>query len=436
MKRWYVVAALALPSIYMAFYLRRSGTAVFLISLDTVRADRLGCYGYSGAHTEFMDSLAGRGTVFENAITSAPFTPPSHASIFTGLYPDHHGVRFASGYEGHELKPGVRTLAEMFKAAGFTTAAFISARPLQDKKLHLGRGFDFYDDAFVGDKSRQGALLHQRRADETLAACSRWISQRKPDKLFVFIHLFDAHDDSVSPPPSFVDALAAAHGRERGATRGGRRTSWYDVEIAWMDSQLKGFFESVSSLLGRSALQVAILADHGQGLGDHGYKFHHGRVYQEQLRVPLIWFGRGIRRGGKVGAIVRTVDILPTFAELDRLAVPSGIDGSSLVPMMKGTDTANRVCYSETLQPLTNNGEARFSIIKDHRKLIYNAPVATYEYYDLAEDPRELNDLAPRGGFDDLLSELRRHDLTTKAQPTKAIDRETEEGMKALGYLN
>lgn len=416
------------------FYLARSGDAIFFVSLDTVRADHLGCYGYASARTPFLDELAKRGTVFDHAISSASFTPASHASMFTGLYPWRHGVRFLWGFDEVRLKPGVHTLAELLGAKGFATGAFVSSRPLQKQMYGLDRGFGIYEESFLvetprPERPRVSQLANQRRADETLAACLRWLGTSKPASFFVFVHLFDAHDSQVDPPPEFKRAYLAR-------LKPGEDFNSYDFEIAWMDAQLKDFFDKARPLVGRRRLLIIAVGDHGQGLGDHGYPRHGERLYQEEIRVPFIWSGAGIKEGRRVDTYVRTVDILPTIAEIYGFPPPTGIDGSSLVGVMRGEDTTDRVSYSETLHPLSKGREALFSIIKGRRKIIYAPQSGRIEYYDLAADPAELNDLAVAGGYDDLLAELKKYDLSTDFNRSRVSDTEIEEGLRSLGYVN
>lgn len=171
MRDWRLLLILPLPLALGAFYFTRTpGSTAFFISLDTVRADRLGCYGYKAAQRPFIDRLAASGTAFDHAITAAPFTPSSHAAMFTGLCPCEHGVRYAWRFRRQQLNPSVKTLAAMFKAAGYATAAFVSARPL-DKRIHsLDRGFDFYDQSFMDDKSRKGEEKIPPEVEEGLGA--------------------------------------------------------------------------------------------------------------------------------------------------------------------------------------------------------------------------------------------------------------------------
>lgn len=426
---------LALPAALGAYYFTRStGTAVFLVSLDTVRADRLGCYGYAAARTPFIDSLATRGTLFENAISSASFTPASHASIFTGLYPPRHGVRFLWGYEELHLKPSVRTLAESFRDAGYRTAAFISSRPLQKKLYGLDRGFELYEESFLesvprGERKRVSQLSNQRRADETLEEVAQWIESQSPENFFAFIHLFDAHDAQVDPPPEFKRQYMADIGSKEAFNH-------YDYEIAWMDAKLREFFDRIAERLRRHSVEIILVGDHGQGLTDHGYPRHGERLYQEQIRVPLIWVGEGMPAGARIETIVRTVDIAPTATQICGAPSMTGIDGRGLTPVVNGTDAADRSCYSESLHPLSKDRDALFAVIVNRRKLIHAPQSARFEYYDLRTDPAELNDLSATGDYSDLLEELKKFDLSTDFARSRGGDADVEEGLRELGYIN
>ncbi|MEW6368197.1 MAG: sulfatase [Acidobacteriota bacterium] len=435
MRAWWAAAALMLLSGSMvAVYWANTRTVVFLVSLDTVRADRTGCYGYDLARTPFLDSLAAGGTMFRNAITCSSFTSASHASILTGLYPPRHGVRFLYGFAEIRLNQRVKTLPEALKERGFVTAAFVSGQSLQSRIYGLNRGFDHWDEEFLAhEKTPEGSdpavIRRQRRADRTLSACLDWLSAQKPYRSFIFIHLFDAHDSQLVPPKEFV---AECQGNSRGE-------DWlrrYDCEIAWMDSQLKDFFSRARSILGRPKTLVVVLADHGQGLGDHGYGRHGGALYQEQLRVPLIMNGAGVPAGLSVDTFVRTVDVPPTV--LDAMGTPpiEGVDGRSLLPVMRKEEHADRPCYAETLHPLAKNEDALFAIIKDRRKLIFAPQSERTEYYNLTADPREHHNLASRGGYDDLMAELRKFDLSTARPRQERPDVELEEAMRALGYVD
>ncbi len=422
MRYWWALPLLPLAAVLAVLLAQRPKTAVFLISLDTVRADRLGCYGYKQAGTPFIDSLASQGAVFENAVASAPFTSASHASMLTGLYPPRHGVRFMWKFTERRLRPGVTTLAEVLKELGFRTAAFVSCRPLEKAVYGLDRGFEVYDEGFLHAKEETAAHSSvQRRCDDTLKACSDWLRAERPSRFFAFVHLFDAHDSDLVPPRHFVREFKSRLSRPEDYDA-------YDCEVAWIDRQLGAFFQALET----DELLVIVTADHGQGMGHHGYVAHGKRLYQEELRVPLVVKGPGVR-AVRIESFVRTVDILPTITDVLGCAPPSGIDGRSLLPLIQGKESADRECYSETLHPLGSRGEALFSIIKDRRKLIYAPQSGRFEYYDLRRDPAELNNLAPAGGYDDLFAELRKFDLSTRF---RRIDAGTREAMESLGYVN
>jgi len=400
------------------------------VSLDAVRADRLGCYGYPHARTPFIDSLAREGVLFENAMTSAPFTSASHASILTGLYPPRHGIRVLFGYEERKLRTGVATLPELMKDGAFRTAAFVSAGTMDSRRTGLSRGFDLYREEFgrAADGSRAKRDRPQRRCEETLDECRRWLGDERPEKAFVLLHLFDAHDGMLVPPEGFIRELPVS-GEPSG------RPDAYDREVAWMDRQLGRFFEDVESLLSGWHIIVFLLSDHGQGLGDHHYHDHTGRLYQEQLHVPLIWAGGSAPKNLRVSPYVRTVDVTPTVLEEVGLKPPVGIDGRSLAGLARGSDTKGRVCYSETIHPIGASKEPLFAIIVNGRKLIFSPLAGRYEYYDLLKDPGEAVNLAPGGGFDDLKREMSAFDLSARITRSTGRGADPDEELRQLGYV-
>lgn len=428
--RWLLIAGLLGSS---AACNRRS-EGVVLITLDTVRADHVSCYGYSQRTTPFIDSLARDGTLFERAITAAPTTPVSHASILTGLYPPRNGVRFIHGFVEHMLDPHVATMAGSFSGAGYDTAAFISAFPLKGSRYGLNRDFGYYDESFLNGRpdpvGRKGFVVtgdSQRRAGETFAAFRRWFEKKRPRKFFVWIHLFDAHDRRMLPPADFKDRYLSGN---PGAPLRDRKDV-YDYEISYMDEQLS---QALSRLRKEcSTLRVAIVSDHGEGLGDHNYGAHGDRLWQEQIRVPLVLWGSGVPAGRRVAGTVSTADILPTLLLLAGLRPPEGIDGRDLL-----SETGNRTCYSETLNPMIKGGPAIFAMAEGDRKIIHCPQEGTTQCYDLAEDPRELRDVAPATGtFTTLLEQLRPRIRVPAADGAgEQMDDATHEKLKSLGYVD
>lgn len=443
--RRYVVAAVVAAAALLAIYAARSRDTrrgVLLITLDTVRADHLSCYGYPVSTTPFLDSLAAKGVRFEQAVAVSSNTPVSHASILTGLYPPHNGVRFIHGFDALRLANGVPTMASLFAKAGYSTAGFVSAFPLVADRYGLNRGFWEYDDGVI--KNRDTAITadgfvaikeNQRAGDETIARFLAWLTREKPRRFLAWIHLFDAHDSILKPPQSFAEEFEK---RER-RSEGERRRHWnYDLEIAYMDELLRRLSVDIDRLFPWDHIQVVVVADHGEGLGEHGYERHTLRIYQEQLHVPLIFAGPGIPEGVRVGDRVSAIDIMPTLLDLDGIAAGRQMDGVSLTSLMKG-QRRSEVCYAEALAPLSVRQEALFAIIRDGQKLLYAPQTGRYELYDLARDPHEISNMygtaRGEGIFPGLWAALKKYPLSIDFKREKPLTPEDEQKLRSLGYL-
>lgn len=301
---------------------------VLLVTIDTLRADRLSCYGGT-AKTPAIDSLASRGLRFESAYSPCPLTGPSHASLLTGLEPPEHGVRD----NGVALPAAAPTLAEVLAAAGYDTAAFVGAAPL-DERLGFSRGFATYDGRF---STRPGSPRYaERNALEVTAAAARYVGGRregtegKPERpLFLWLHFFDPHAP-YEPPPPF----------DRGKDR-------YDGEIAYVDSALREFLTllELSGLLGPESL-VVLASDHGEALGEHGEPTHGLLVHDATLRVPLVVAGHGVEPG-VVREPVSLLDVAPTVAAHAGVSWPGPLSGRPL-PARSGEAAASRDLYAES----------------------------------------------------------------------------------------
>ena len=240
---------------------------VLLITLDTTRADHLGCYGHEPARTPNLDGLAREGVRFARAYCPAPLTLPSHASIMTGLYPVAHGVR----NNGHDLPSGIGTLAEILKGRGYATGAFVSAFSV-DSRFGIDRGFDVYDDTFLADSpfKTQNA---ERRAEETFARFSRWLETGGKDRFFGWVHFYDPHLP-YDPPSPYKEEFGGDP---------------YDGEIAYMDRYVGSVLDRLRELGVLERTIVVVAGDHGEGLGDKVEQGHGIFLYEETLRVPLIF---------------------------------------------------------------------------------------------------------------------------------------------------
>src|SRR5256885_13724637 len=243
---------------------------VVVVTVDTLRADHLGCYGNQRVATPNLDRLARDGAMARDAIVPAPITRPSHVSIFTGLDPAQHGIR---DNISRALAPDVPTLAEAFKAAGFDTAGFVSSIVLSAQS-GLGRGFDEFSDRFdlgadAGDEARFLDIL-EKRGDVAVADATRWLERHAQSRTFVWVHLYDPHAPYDAPEP-YASRYASQP---------------YDGEVAWSD-ELVGRLDAVLARLGiRDQTPIAVTSDHGEALGEHGELVHGFFLYQATLRVP------------------------------------------------------------------------------------------------------------------------------------------------------
>jgi arylsulfatase A-like enzyme/Tfp pilus assembly protein PilF len=385
--------------------------SVLLITLDTLRADRLGCYGHEPAATPNLDALAEEGVRFARAQSPAPLTAPSHASMMTGLVPRRHQVRDNAL---HPLPPGIPVLAALLAARGFDTVAAVSAAVL-DRGSGLARGFRLYEDQ-VRVGPRAAFNYEERAATQTNAAIRGELDKLEPP-FFVWIHYFDPHLPYVPPAPfdrRFADP--------------------YDGEVAFVDQAVGRLLEQVRSRWPRTWIVVA--GDHGESLGDHDEESHGVFIYQSTQRVPLSGAGPGIRGGRSVEEQVGLVDVMPTILDLLDIELPPDVDGRTLVPLLEGAKTKNPGAYEmESWFPhFAYDWSPLRGLIRDGLVAI-DAPRP--ELYDLRQDPGQTRNLWPghRKGKR-LLRELR--ELSADADPLAVeADPETAERLmrlRSLGY--
>jgi choline-sulfatase len=394
---------------------------LLLITLDTTRADRLGCYGHARARTRHLDRLAAEGVRFSQALSPAPITLPAHASIFTGLYPIAHGVRNNGNFYLADRFP---TLATILKAEGYRTAAFVSSFIL-DRRYGLARGFDSYDDRMEGQDTQVVALEAERRGDGTALVLDRWLATQAAAPgapFFAWLHLYDPHEP-YRPPQPFREMFA---------------DDPYDGEIAFDDAIVASVLDKLRELQLLDHTVVAVVGDHGESLGDHGEETHSMLVYESALHVPLIlWRPGRLPAGLVVEQPVRLTDLAPTL--LETLGAPPLVTdhGTSLAPLFRGAPLA-RVppVYAETYLPLFYMNWAPLRAIRDERFKLIEAPAP--ELYDLAHDPGERTNLyaANTGVAAALRRALER--LTAGgegAMEVGRLDSDTAERLASLGYL-
>ena len=411
--RWIAAALVVALAALLAFVWKRSGrpaapgTSLLLVTVDTLRADRLGAYGHPGGLTPALDALAARGLLFEEALSPVPLTLPSHSTILSGLEPPHHGVHDNGTYVFPREPP---TLATLLKARGYATGAFVGAYVL-DRRFGLARGFDLYDD-HVERREEGGSLLESERRGGVVAdAAVEWMLRRE-GPFFVWTHLYDPHAP-YDPPAPFKEAQA---GRP------------YEGEVAYAD-ECVGRVITAAEQASKGSLLVAVLADHGESLGDHGELTHGYFVYQPTLRIPFLLAGAGVPRGERRPGPARTADLVPTVLARLGVDVPPGLDGVDLL-----ATPAIRESYAETLYPSTFGWAPLRSFRRGALKLI-EAPRP--ELYDVVADPGETRNLAgdrPQEAerLRQALLALRKTERTASAA---ASDPEVAERLRALGYV-
>jgi arylsulfatase A-like enzyme/Flp pilus assembly protein TadD len=353
---------------------------VVIVTIDTLRADRLGCYGRTDVATPRLDRIAAEGALAPEASAHVPLTRPSHVSLFTGRLPTEHGIR---DNISPSVVPDVPLLAEAFRKAGFATGAFVSSVVL-DAQSGLGRGFDVYADRFEG-ASGDAQFLNtvQKKGTETVAEALAWLEANRQRRVFLWLHLYEPHDP-YEPPEPYASRYA---GRP------------YDGEVAWVDELVGRFDDRLASLGMKGDTALLVTSDHGEGLGEHDEALHGFFAYQTTLHVPFLVRGPGIRPGTRLTSTVRLVDVFPTLVELAGVGPTAGarLSGRSLAgPLRGGPALPEPVTYAETLVPLLHFGWSDLRVVREGRWKYVQAPRP--ELYDLASDPGERKDLARAQG--------------------------------------
>lgn len=405
----------------------RGDLNLVVVTLDTTRADRIGAYGRpTAATTPTFDRLAREGVLFEQAMTSAPLTLPAHATMFTGSFPPQHGLRDNGGFF---LPPSATTLAERLRERGVRTGAFVGAFVL-DSKWGLDQGFEHYADDFDLAKTRGGSLGDvSRPANEVVDLALPWLTSVKDQRFFAWLHFYDAHAPYAAPEP-----FASQHPGQP-----------YNAEVAFADAQLGrvvAFLEQ-HGLLEKTV--IAVVADHGEGLGEHGEGTHGFFVYETSTHVPfLIRAPFSETRGRRVAAPVRTADLAPTLLDLvdaapreERAAAP----GRSLAGLMVGApDAATADGYAEAMYPLHHYGWSALKAIRSGPYKLIDAPRP--ELFDLSRDPGETVNLFERER--DVANRLQRtlraleagfSRATDTTEAPATIDPETRARLTSLGYV-
>lgn len=400
--------------------------SVLLITLDTTRADRIGAYGFADIETPHLDRLAAEGVLFEQAQAVAPLTLPAHSSIFTGEYPPAHGVRDNGGFY---LDDEHVVLAEILRDEGLRTGGFVAAFVL-DAKWGIAQGFDHYFDDFdLGDTVRMALNEIERPAGEVTDAALAWLDEAPGARFFSWVHYYDPHSP-YEPPEPWAERY---------------RNRPYLGEIAYMDSQIGRLLEWLDDNDRADDTVVIAIGDHGESLGEHGESGHGFFIYEAATRVPFILRAPyETMRGRRVADVVRAVDVAPTV--LDLLAVDAGqgeldssYEGTSLVRLLTGASGPRLPAYAEAVYPRYHYGWSDLAALRLGNMKYVAAPRP--ELYDLAADPRELNNLySTRPDEADRMASMLQaleSRWTDRAlpNPVEEIDPETRARLAALGYM-
>ena len=393
---------------------------ILIVSIDTLRADRVGSYGYAAAQTPILDGLAARGLRFAQATTVAPLTLPAHASLFTGTFPTFHGVRDnGQFYVGDEQT----TLAEVLKGQGYRTGGFVSAFVL-DRRWGIAQGFDTYFDNFDLSKYELAAGIDaaQRPGNEVVDQATAWLREKSDQPFFAWVHMYDPHSPYAAP-----EAYASRFPRTmQGA---------YDAEVAFADAQLGRLLDALGDARARTI--IVVTGDHGESLGEHQEQQHGFFVYDATTQVPLIMTGPGIQPRAPADQ-VRIVDIMPTVLEAVGVAVPPAVQGQSLMPAARG-ERLDLLALSESWYPRYHYGWSELTAVRDGRYKFIAAP--RRELYDLQTDPGEHNNLASANpqrvaALERALGEMTaKTTVASKAQTPQPVDPDVEERLRALGYV-
>jgi arylsulfatase A-like enzyme/Flp pilus assembly protein TadD len=388
-------------------------TPIFIISIDTLRSDRLPMYGYEGVATPHLDSLRSDGILYEHAYSHTPLTLPSHASMFTGLLPAAHGIRDNIGFP---LGEGIRTIAEALRDNGYATGAAVSAWVMR-KETGMNRGFEMYDDS-VEVLSRQARMIGniQRDGAATTRVATEWIGrQQKP--VFFFLHLYDPHTPYAPPEPYLS-----------------RYADRYDGEIAYTDSVVGEFLQSLKNagLYDRSL--IIFLSDHGEGLNDHGEEEHGMFLYREVIQVPLVVKLPGQKFAGeKVTAPVQLIDLVPTIVDRTGISFNVDLPGRSLLSFLGEKAPERRLIYSETYYPRLHFGWADQHSLIDSEKHYIHSPKP--ELFDVRNDFRETRNILEQDRRTYFAMRTAIEPLIREAETPSAIDPEDAAKLAALGYL-
>lgn len=427
---WFMVLTLVLiGSAHIAVCMSRPANSLnlIIITIDTLRPDHLGCYGYDSIKTPNIDGLADNGVLFSNAYSPVPLTFPSHVSMMTGQYPIRHGVQNNCSFV---LDDSAVTLAELLKKKGYTTGAIVASFVLASS-FGLDQGFDHYDDLFLQHNVERPDYSKDHRIARTVTDLAKeWIQDNHQKPFFLWVHYFDPHSP-YTPPSPFDESY---------------KNDPYDGEIAYTDHQVGLFLEELRKLSLLDSTCIVLVGDHGEGLWEHNEQTHGLFIYDTTLRVPLIIsYPQLLPKGNTVSSLVRTVDIMPTMLEVFGVSAKKApLQGTSLFPLLTGKAKdipLNLYCVSRYPELNFNWAPLEGIVTSEGWKYIH-APKP--ELYNLKKDPEEKINLVAaepqraESFYDQLLSlkrDLAPGSHEQKESKSVAISAETRERLRSLGYI-
>ena len=398
--------------------IRSSDLNILLITLDTTRADRIGCYGYEKAKTPNLDSLALSGVKFSNAYCQVPLTLPSHCSILTGTYPIYHQVHNNGFYY---LSPDFTTLGEILKERGFKTAAFVSSFTV-DSRFGMDQGFDLFDDKFGEDEVMKN-LRSERRAEKVFNSFSQWFEENSGQRFFCWLHFYDPHLPYYPPSP-YKEEFSEEP---------------YDGEIAYMDHYVG---KTVEALRDKNILDntlVILAGDHGEALGEKNEIDHGLFIYDVTMKVPFIIYApQNLPQNLEVDTRVRLIDIMPTILDMLKIPIHAEIQGASLLPIMNEKKVDDLPSYIETYSPREHYGWSELIGLIDGEWKYIQAPKP--ELYNLTDDPQETqnviqNERNVAADMKESLENMIQSLSSGKEAGKREITPEEEERLRSLGYI-
>ena len=428
---------------------------IVLITVDTLRADFIGCYGNERLITPSIDDLAKKGVIFADAIAQASLTTPSHASILTGTYVRTHG----SGDNCQFMYDSVPTMAEILKNSGYITAAFVSGYPLKSDCCGIDRGFEVFNDQFSRLEPFRHLIISrvldqldvskndcsEQKAENANAKALYWLKKNYKKKFFLWIHYYDPHTPYV-PPRRFKDMYSSdykgrVHGNqddlqnwhEANPEDVSEMVSLYKGEVSYTDNQIGVLLSELERLDLVKNTIIVFTSDHGEGLSEHGHYFDHRTLYDHDIKVPLVLSGHNILPEGKlVKKQVQSIDIVPTILDLLDIPISEGVEGSSLL---------NLIFRNDSNWPEESYSERReyVSLRTPSWKLILSENGAA-ELYDLEKDDQETqnvfnvkNDVTSK--LLKKLSEYERKENRNETRKKSKMTEETKEKLRSLGYI-